>query len=282
MSDASRLLWAANVRTHSFQDRLAAARAYGYDALSLFPIDVRQWESDGLAPEDLRRLAAEADVEIAVLDPLTSWLPGWSVPDALGDDFAAFIDFGEDTFFDLAERLGVGSVNVIEALGDDVDPDHAVHHFGRVCDRAAALGMRAQIEFMPFSGVPDLAFAWDVVRRAGRPNGGLTFDTWHYHRGTVDDALLRSIPGERVFRVQVADAASEPVGDLMNDLLHHRLLPGHGALPLAATLRSLRATGALASVGPELFSDALDTLSADEAAAATGSALDDLLASSLP
>lgn len=60
------------------------------------------------------------------------------------------------------------------------------------------------------------------------------------------------------------DGAREPVGDLGNDLLHFRRLPGSGDFPLAIVNR-LRETGALNSVGPEVFADATDSISAVEA-----------------
>ncbi len=61
------------------------------------------------------------------------------------------------------------------------------------------------------------------------------------------------------------DGAREPVGDLGNDLLHFRRLPGSGDFPLAAIVNRLRETGALNSVGPEVFADAMDSISAVEA-----------------
>ena len=71
---------------------------------------------------------------------------------------------------------------------------------------------------------------------ADRPNGGLAFDTWHYLRGTRDDALLEQIPGDRIYVVQIDDATAEPVGSLLNDTLNHRLMPGEGAFDLAEVL----------------------------------------------
>ena len=77
-----------------------------------------------------------------------------------------------------------------------------------------------------------------VVSAADRPNGGLAFDTWHYLRGARDDALLDQIPGDRIFVVQINDAAAEPVGSLLNDTLNHRRMPGEGDFDLAACCRS--------------------------------------------
>ena len=256
-----RLFWAANVRTKPFAERLAAAVAGGFDAMSLFPIDVRTFADGGLPPERLRALAAGEGVRISVLDPYALWAPdttpaAWASPADL-----AFVDFPEDEILRMAEGLGVESINLIETFGNAVDPDAGAERFAAFADRAAEYGWRTQLEFMPFSGIPDLGAAWEIVRRADRPTAGLTFDSWHYYRGRPDDALLRTIPGDRIFQVQLADATWALRGtSLVDDLLHHRLLPGDGEFPLPDLVRTLAATRALTSVGVELFSDAMDAL----------------------
>lgn len=274
-------LWAANVRTKSLDDRLAAVRAGGYTATTLFPIDVARFVAGGLTLSEIQRRFEEAGAPVEVLDPLTTWLPNWAPPPSMSAADVAFTDFDEDGFFRTAEGLGVTSVNLIETFGNATPVEMATEHFARVCDRAAGLGLRVRLEFMPFSGIPDLATAWEIVRGADRPNGGLTFDTWHYCRGAMDPALLASIPGDKIFGVQLADGAAEPVGDLLNDLLHHRRHAGDGALPLRDIVRTLDATGGLGSVGPELFSDAMDALDAREAGRSAADRTRDFLTAAL-
>ena len=50
--------------------------------------------------------------------------------------------------------------------------------FAALCDRAGP-DLTVALEFMPYSGMPDLATAWRVPQEAGRPNGGLIIDAWH-------------------------------------------------------------------------------------------------------
>jgi MFS family permease len=57
--------------------------------------------------------------------------------------------------------------------------------------------------------------------------------------------LLRSIPGDRIFRVQLADAAAEVAGSLYNDLLHYQRLPGEGDFDLPTVIGILDNIGAL-------------------------------------
>ena len=67
------------------------------------------------------------------------------------------------------------------------------------------------LEFLPWSAFPNVNAAWEVVRVADRPNGGLIIDSWHCARSatTLDD--IAAIPGERVFAVQLSDALPERV-----------------------------------------------------------------------
>jgi uncharacterized membrane protein len=44
-----------------------------------------------------------------------------------------------------------------------------------------------------------------IARRAGRQNGGLLVDAWHYFRGTDNEAALRALPAERIIAVQFDD-----------------------------------------------------------------------------
>ncbi len=273
------MFWAANVRTKPFAERLDAAVAGGFREMSIFPIDVKTFADGGLAPHALRAAAEARGVRIAVLDPYAMWAPDTTpAPWATASDLA-FTGFGEDDVFRMAEALGVESVNLIETFGNPVPAEAGAARMARLADRAADYGWRVQLEFMPFSGIPDLARAWEIVRLAARPNAGLTFDTWHYYRGTPNDTLLAAVPGDRVFQVQFADAAREVEGTLVNDLLHHRRFPGEGDFPLGDLARTLAAIGGLGSVGVELFSDAVDAMPAREAGERLGASLRALLAS---
>ena len=103
--------------------------------------------------------------------------------------------------------------------------------FGLICDRAAGFGMQVQVEFTALHSIRTLQTAWDIVRGADRPNGGIVFDTWHFFRTDPDYALLATIPGARILSVQVDDALPEPVGTMRDDTLN-RLMPGDGSLEI--------------------------------------------------
>ena len=100
----------------------------------------------------------------------------------------------------------------------------AADAFAAVCQAAAPL--LVHIEPFPFSGIPSLVAAGDIVHRAGEPNGGLLLDTWHLFRGP-DRGMVRH--PDLVMALQVSDTAPEPWPSVREETMHGRLVPGDQA-----------------------------------------------------
>jgi 4-hydroxyphenylpyruvate dioxygenase len=265
--------WAGTLLAGTLEQRIEAALAGGFKYLSLFPTDYLRARERGLSDADIIALHERAGVRLTTLDPFTRWLPRWQPPSGVPADRLEWIGFGEDEFFAVVDALELETITVNEAFGTRYEMDELTEAFAAVCDRAAASAVRVHLEFTPFSGIPDLATAWEVVRTAGRPNGGLVFDTWHYFRGARDDRLLEQIPGERIFALQISDALAEPKGSLLNDTLRHRRLPGEGTFDLAAVLPIVARKHGLAPWGVEVLSEELWRLSPEEVGRRSGEAL---------
>ncbi|WP_299589540.1 sugar phosphate isomerase/epimerase family protein [uncultured Tateyamaria sp.] len=272
-----RVLWAANVRNKSLDDRLIAATEGGFDTMSIFPIDFKIWRDQGLSNADIRRKHDDAGVHAAIVDPFVQWAPNFSIPEGMPDDVRAFLDHSEADIFEMVDVLGATQINVVEGLGVQHERTALIDALGGFADRAQARGLRLGLEPMPVSSIETLAEGWDLVRAVDRDNLGLTFDTWHFWRSDPDHDLLRTIPGHKIFDVQMVDAKSALRGDLYNDLLHHRLLPGDGDFDLKTTVQILKDIGGFNSVGPELFSDVMDALPAKDVGRVAGQNLNDWL-----
>jgi len=126
--------------------------------------------------------------------------------------------------------------------------------------------MQCGLEFIPLWEVGTLEYAWEVVSLVGARNGGIVLDMWHYFRGTPNNALLASIPGSKIFAVQLCDAPQcLPKGmTLAQEGLGRRLLPGSGDFPIGDVLDVLRKTQGLNNVGLEIFSDEIDSMETDK------------------
>jgi len=262
----------------SFRERVAGAKAGGFSGISLWGRDYQMARDEGLSDRDIRLLLADHGLSVAELDPAWWWLPGASevhVPPEL--DQEQIFRFAEPELFAVAAAVGARSLNAVDVFGGSWSLDEAAAAFAGQCDRAAGHGLLVHLEFLPWSRIPDLKTAWQVVSAADRPNGGLMLDAWHYFRGNPDGALLRSIPGASILGIQLCDAPAAPEPEPLHATLHERLLPGDGALPLPTLLADLRSTGTAAPLGVEVFSDVLHALAPADAGRRAGGAMRALL-----
>ncbi|MGH2852441.1 MAG: sugar phosphate isomerase/epimerase family protein [Solirubrobacteraceae bacterium] len=262
--DTELTLWGASVKAFPLAERIEAARAGGFTAVSVFPYEVNAAAAAGLDPRGFRERFEDQGLRIAVVDPLTTWLPESRVPDDLPPEDPATGALAPTAMFELATALGADVVTALALFDDLVEPVSAAAAFASVCDRAAERDLRLALEFIPGSGIPDLRCAWEIVRRSDRANGGLMLDSWHFFRSDPDFELLAAIPPDRVFAIQLDDAPAEPAADLAHESLHERLIPGDGELDLARFTRILLDGGTPQLIGPEVFSDATAELPASQ------------------
>lgn len=266
----SRILWWGNVRALSVRDRAAFAAQHGFDALNIAPADIVALLNEGETLATIRAMAEDVGVAFTYLDPVVSWLPDWR-PDDTAADFIPFLEAGLGREFEFAHGLGIDRMLTITTFPEGrYEIADVALHLRRFADRAAAAGITCVLEAMPMWGLRTLREVVELRRQTDASNVRLLFDTWHYMRGGRDDALLASIPAGVIDHVQIADGSAEtaPGLTLFEDCLQHRRVPGAGELPLSEILHILNANGHLTSVGPEVFSAALDQMTADQIGAA--------------
>lgn len=145
---------------------------------------------------------------------------------------------------DLGARLGALAVLV---AGDDTDRIRLAESYAALCDAMAPSGLTADLEFMPWTGVPNASAALDVVRRAGSPaNAGILVDALHVARSTTSLDDLRALPRPLLHYAQICDApGASPGGQALTtvELIHTareaRLPPGEGDIDLQAIFDAL-------------------------------------------
>ncbi len=264
----------------TLRERIAAAQAGGFSRISLWGRDYQVARDEGLSDRDIRLLLTDHGLSVGEFDPAWWWLPGASeiqIPPTLDEE--RIFGFAEPELFAIADAVGARSLNAVDVFGGSWSLDDAATAFAGLCDRAADHGLLVHLEFLPWSRIPDLSTAWQVVRAADRRNGGLMLDAWHYFRSGPDRELLRSVPGASILGVQLCDAPATAEPDPLHATLHERLLPGDGELDLVGLLADLRATGTAAPLGVEVFSDTLHALEPQEVGRMAGTSLRSVLAS---
>ena len=209
------------------QQVAAAAVASGWPAVGIW-VEPSTWTRT--VADDVRRRTADAGV--AVLDVEVVWIkPGGDDPDHF-----RIIDAG----------AAIGAQNVL-VVSSDPDPGSTAAKFGRLVDHAAERSLRASLEFGAFTEVGTLAAALDILARAGRPRAGLLVDPLHLARTGGSPSELRDVDRQRFAYAQFCDAAArgpspDDVASIIREALDLRLMPGEGALPLAALLDVLPPT----------------------------------------
>jgi sugar phosphate isomerase/epimerase len=234
----------------------AAAGAAGFAHITSTPF---RFARDGGFGADLRARIEDAGVTVSAIDGLCSALPGTPPCGRATGDFR---DAHEARFEDcasIAHALGAPMINLVHIGGEPTPVDALAGAFAAVCARAADDGLRLGIEFVPGTGIPDLATAAAVVRGAGAANGSIVLDTWHLARGggglaDLDPATVALIGG-----LQVSDRSPEQDAQPYVPM-RGRKLPGDGALPLAEIVRRVRAEHPAVPLGVEVLSDEIDDL----------------------
>jgi sugar phosphate isomerase/epimerase len=250
-----------------FDERVRVAAGAGFAGIGLRAENY--WDAleaglDDVAMKDILNRHAVAVMEV---EYLTAW--------GTEQDRDSAQQEKERTVYHMARTFGVEHVNagMLEKLPVDVLTDA----YTKLCRRAGELIVG--LEFMPYSGVPDIDTAWAVVSGAGQPNGALLMDGWHWSRAAMTPADLEPVPAEKIVSIQLCDVAEEPMEPLRAESLGHRLLPGKGYGDVLGMVSALAAKNVDPKVVTlEVISNDLVGRGLDVAAATSYAAARELLA----
>lgn len=213
-------------------------------------------------PPELLRAAAEAGLDGVGLRLLrvTDTTPGYPLmddPAMMRETLSAMRETGarvfDIEFVKLTPQTDVATLRPLLEAGAQLqaghlitapyDEDHArlAGNLAALAEMAAQYGIGVVLEFFPWTPVPDLATAWDVVRRAGE-GVGILADALHFDRSGSDYGLLAAIPAARLPFAHLCDAPVNPPYDLERLLYaarDERLAPGEGQIPLERFVAAL-------------------------------------------
>lgn len=252
----------------AFPDRVRAAAAAGFAGIGLRAENYWAAQDAGLDDAAMRDVAEQHGVPVREVEYVTAW--------GTADDRDEAQRHKERTVFRMARTFGVRHLNtgLLEKLPLDVITDA----FAALCDRAGP-DLTVALEFMPYSGVPDLATAWRILEGADRPNSALIIDVWHWARAGMTPGDLDRVPADRIVSVQLCDVRARPMDPPRAESLGHRLPPGHGHGDAAGLVRALRERGVRpALMAVEVISDELVARGVDVAAGTVADAARAVLA----
>lgn len=250
---------------------LAAAAAAGFSGVSVAQRHHDSVVAAGMTTSEFVELHHANGLSIPTVEVAVGWAGAHPGRACRAD--AALVDLA----------AAAGASTVIAACLEPNPP--SVGELGRslaaLCDLAAERGVEVALEFLPWTAIPTLTAALDVVAAAGRDNLGLVLDAWHWFRqpGGPAPGILRAVAPELIRVVQLDDAPRVPgTLSLRDEALTARLLPGDGDVDLGALLDAVDEIGALPIIASEVFSTALAAPGPAHAADAQKAALLGVLA----
>lgn len=225
----------------------AIARA-GFDAVEIFENDLLSF---GGSPDELRQLCASLGLAIVAFQPFRDF-------EAMPEPQRSRNMQRAERKFDLMEALGTDFLLVCSNVSPQCvgDMDQAAADLRELAERASRRGIRIGFEALAWGRhISDYRDAWEVVRRADHPSLGIVLDSFHILSRGHDLSAIATIPREKLFFVQVADAPQLDM-DILQWSRHFRCFPGQGRLPLRDFMTALAGTGYDGPLSLEIFNDA--------------------------
>ncbi|MCF7728437.1 bifunctional sugar phosphate isomerase/epimerase/4-hydroxyphenylpyruvate dioxygenase family protein [Sulfitobacter sp. M22] len=230
-----------------FREKLDAIAAAGFDGIEIFEQDFIAFDG---SPRDVGNMIRDHGLEISLFQPFRDF-------EGLPEPLRAKAFDRAERKFDLMQELGTDLVLVCsschpQALGGI---DRAAADFHALGERAAKRGLRVGYEALCWGKhVNDHRDAWEIVRRADHPNIGVILDSFHTLARKISPDSIRSIPGNKIFFVQMADAPMIDM-DLLYWSRHFRNMPGEGDLDVTGFTRAVMAAGYTGPISLEIFND---------------------------
>jgi 4-hydroxyphenylpyruvate dioxygenase len=231
----------------NLQEKLEAIAASGFRAVEIFENDLIAFPG---SPREVRGMCDDLGLAIVTCQPFR--------------DFEGMPEGKRSRTFDRAERkfdllneLGTELMFVCSSVSPDSlgGIDRLAADFAELGERAAKRGLKVGYEALAWARhVHDYRDAWEIVRRAAQPNVGTVLDSFHIMARGTELASIRTIPQDKIYLVQIADAPKLNM-DYLSWSRHWRCMPGQGDFDLAAFMDALEATGYNGVLSLEIFND---------------------------
>ncbi|MBR1225733.1 MULTISPECIES: bifunctional sugar phosphate isomerase/epimerase/4-hydroxyphenylpyruvate dioxygenase family protein [unclassified Bradyrhizobium] len=231
----------------SLDEKLRAIAGAGFDAVEIFENDLLTFNG---SPRDVGQLCRDLGLSICAFQPFRDF-EGMPEPQRARNFARAAHKF------DLMQELGTDLLlicsNVSPASLGGID--RAAADFRALGELAASHGLRVGFEALAWGRhVNDYRDAWEIVRRADHKSIGVILDSFHALAPGFPVSAIQSIPADRIFLVQLADAPKLGL-DVLSWSRHFRCFPGQGDLPVGAFMDAVAATGYSGPLSLEIFND---------------------------
>jgi len=231
----------------TLKEKIHAIAKAGFDGVEIFEND---FLTNNLSPKEVKKLVKDHGLEITLFQPFR--------------DFEGMPDQHRKRAFDRAKK----KFEIMEELDTNLilicsntsnislgGIDRAANDFYELGEIAKERSIKVGYEALAWGKyINDHRDAWEIVRRANHENVGIILDSFHTLSKKIDLNSISSIPAEKIFIVQLADAPSHNM-DLLYWSRHFRNMPGQGDLPISDFMNALDRTGYDGYLSLEIFND---------------------------
>ncbi len=258
----------------SFEERVSAAKAAGFEGIGLRAETYVDALNEGLFDSDILAILEKYGMRVTEVEYIVQW----------AEEKRSYEQkYKEQLCFHMCELFGVSHINC--GLMESYSVEWTAQKLKELCHRAGKYTIG--VEPMPYSGLPGIRKAWEVVKGSGCENAKLILDSWHWIRAgqSYDPALMADIPAEKIVAIQLNDvqARAYAASILRDESMHDRALPGKGYGNTAGFVEMVKAKGiSPAVIGVEVISDEILATGVPAAAKANFDAVSEVLSETWP
>ena len=231
----------------ALDEKLRAIAAAGFDEVEIFEADLLSFNG---SPRDVGQMCRDLGLKICAFQPFRDF-EGMPEPQRTRNFARAMRKF--DLMQELQTELMLVCSNISPAALGGID--RAAADFRELGNLAASRGLRVGFEALAWGRhVNDYRDAWEIVRRADHKSIGVILDSFHALAPGFPVGAIASIPADKIFLVQLADAPKLGL-DVLSWSRHFRGFPGQGDLPVVGFMEAVTATGYDGPWSLEIFND---------------------------
>ena len=203
-----------------------------------------------LKPKEIKKMVYDYGLEISLFQPFRDF-------EGMPEPYRSRAFDRAKKKFDVMNELGAKTILICSNTSN-----LALGGIDRAADDFNELGEIAKVRDI-FIGYEALAWgkyisdhrdAWEIVRRANHKHVGIILDSFHTLSKGINLDTITSIPKEKIFIVQIADAPKYNM-DLLFWSRHFRNMPGQGDLKVSEFMKKLNDTGYDSWISLEIFND---------------------------
>ena len=231
----------------TLDEKLVAAHEAGFDGVEIFEPDL---VASPDSPEQIRARAARLGLTLDLYQPFRDF-------EGVGPDVLEQNLRRAGAKFTLMNRLGIDTMLLCSnvATARSGDEQLAATQLRLLGDLAARHDVRVAYEALAWGRFVDsYEQSARIVRMTDHERIGLCLDSFHILSKGHSPEAIETIPGDRIFFVQMADAPILSM-DVLSWSRHHRVFPGEGGFDLGAFMGHLVRTGYDGPVSLEIFND---------------------------